>query len=131
MLCNSNGFYCVKARQVRNAGAQHLKEANELLGINPMAAQAYTDKERKDYELRNQLVMITRGHLKGYKGNVVSANETSAEIHVHSKGAKILVPRSDIQLIMNEMEGMRYQQNNNMPVYLSFDEAARQEYVNA
>jgi hypothetical protein len=28
MLSKSNGFYCVHAKHVLNAGAQHLKEAN-------------------------------------------------------------------------------------------------------
>lgn len=33
-LSNSNGFYCVTSKQVINAGAQHLKEANALAGVN-------------------------------------------------------------------------------------------------
>jgi len=76
------------------------------------------------------LVIITKGPLKGYKGSVVFANETVAEVHVHSRCAKVAVPRQDIFILYNEMEGMRIQQNANLPVQLSFDEAANQEYVN-
>jgi hypothetical protein len=34
MLIKSNGFYCVRAKNVINAGAKHLKEANEIAGLN-------------------------------------------------------------------------------------------------
>jgi len=53
MLQNSNGFFCVKAKQVINAGAQHLKEANEMAGLNPGENQANLDKQKKDSLLRN------------------------------------------------------------------------------
>ena len=53
-----------------------------------------------------------------------------AEVHVHSRGTKVPVPRQDIFILYNEMEGMRIQQNANLPVHLSFDDAANQEYVN-
>lgn len=131
MLQNSNGFYCVTSKQVINAGAQHLKEVNESIGLAADEIQANLDRQRRDTLLRNQLVLISRGPLKGYKGSVVFANEEKAEVHIHSKCMKITVPRQDIFILYNEMEGLRIQQNANIPVHLSFDEAANQEYVNA
>ena len=64
------------------------------------------DRQRKDSTLRNQLVIITKGTLKGYKGTVVFANETIAEVHIHSKCQKVIVPREDIFIVQNVMEGM-------------------------
>ena len=81
--------------------------------------------------MRDKTVMITKGALKGYKGSVLYANELVAHILVHSKGEKYTVPVKDIFIVFNEMEGVRIQQNAmNVPVHLSFDEAANQEYVN-
>jgi hypothetical protein len=34
MLIKSHGFYCVKAKNVINAGAKHLREANEAAGLS-------------------------------------------------------------------------------------------------
>jgi transcription elongation factor len=71
------------------------------------------------------LVVIQKGPLKGYKGSVVFANESTAEVQVHSKGYKVSVPREDIFILYNEMDGMRIQQNAFIPVARSFDEAAK------
>lgn len=131
MLQNSNGFYCVTTNQVVNAGAQHLKEVNASLGLPSDDVQANQDKPRRDELLRRgQLVLLTCGALKGYKGSIVSANEEKAEVQVHSKYCKVIVPRSEIFIIYNEMEALRIQGNAAIPVALSFDEAANQEYVN-
>ena len=81
--------------------------------------------------MRNQTVIVTRGQLKGYKGTVLTANEIEAQVHVHSKSYKVILPIEDLFIVYNDMEGVHIQQNNNVPVYLSFDEAANQEYVNA
>lgn len=101
-----------------------------MAGIEIVDNQANPDRQRRDNTVRNQLVIITKGTLKGYKGTVVFANETIAEVHIHSKCQKVTIPREDIHIIQNVMEGMVIQQNNNIPVHLSFDEAANQEYVN-
>lgn len=93
MLQNSNGFYCVTSKQVISAGAQHLKEVNESLGLAADDIQANLDRQRRDSLLRNALVQLTRGPLKGYKGAVVFANEEKVEVHIHSKNMKITVPR--------------------------------------
>lgn len=75
--------------------------------------------------------MVTCGPLKGYKGTVINANETTAYVHIHSKCEKYSVPVKDLFIVFNEMDGIRIQQNDmNQPVHLSFDEAANQEYVN-
>ena len=84
MLSKSNGFYCTQAKQVLNAGAQHLKEANMAAGISMGENQAHLDRNKKEPLLRNQLVIISKGPLKGYKGSIVFANETMAEVHVHA-----------------------------------------------
>lgn len=85
-LVNSNGFFAIKAKQVINAGAQHLKEANLQAGINQEGDHLVNvDKQRQDGLVRNQLVIISKGPLKGYKGSVVFANESMAEVHVHSR----------------------------------------------
>lgn len=78
-----------------NAGAAHMKEANELAGIIT-ENQANPDRQKKDMLLRGHVVMITRGFLKGYRANVISANETFAEVHVHSKCAKFAIARTDL-----------------------------------
>ena len=125
ILANSNGFYCVKASQVVNAGAQHLKEANQRAGLEEQENVANLDRQQNNRELmRGQMVMITRGQLKGYKGTVVYAYETSAQIHILCKGEKVTLPREDLFVVHNEMEGVHIQSNANNPVYLSFDEAA-------
>lgn len=115
-----------------NAGAQHLKEANVLAGSNQGdGLEANIDRLNRDTTLRDKTVMITKGALKGYKGTVVYASETVAHVHIHSKCEKYTVPIKDIFIVYNEMEGVRIQQNAmNVPVHLSFDEAANQEYVN-
>lgn len=108
LLSHSNGFYCVSSKQVVNAGAQHLKEANALAG-NSMGEglEANMDRQSRDMTLRDKTVMITKGALKGYKGTVVYATETVAHVHVHSKCEKYTVPVKDILIVYNEMEGMR------------------------
>lgn len=71
------------------------------------------------------MVIITKGFLKGYKGSIIFANESVAEVHVHGKCAKVIVPRQDIFCVYNEMDGIRMQNgSNNVPVHLSFDDAA-------
>ena len=52
------------------------------------------------------------------------------EVHVHSKCCKVSVPREQIFVIFNEMDGIRMEQHDRAPVYMSFEEAANQEYVN-
>lgn len=75
--------------------------------------------------------MVTCGPLKGYKGSVINANETTAYVLIHSKGEKYSVQVKDLFIVYNEMDGIRIQQNDlNQPVHLSFDEAANQDYVN-
>jgi len=131
LLVKTNGIYCIRSKQVINAGATHMKEANENAGIDVHEYQANPDRQKKDSLLRGHTVSITRGHLKGYRGTVVSANETFAEVHVHSKCAKFAIARADLYIIHNAMEGMRIDNNGaHVPVHLSFDEAANQEYVN-
>lgn len=107
-----------------------MKEANELAGIVTFDNQANPDRQKKDMLLRGHLVTITKGELKGYRGSVISANETFAEVHVHSKCSRYAIARTDLFVIHNSMEGMRIEQNNNGPTYVSFDEAANREYVN-
>jgi len=109
-----------------------MKEANQLAGLIPYENQANPDRQKRDSMLRGHVVTVTKGVLKGYRGTVISANETFAEVHVHSKCAKFAIQRSDLQVIFNAMEGMRVQQGNaaNVPMHLSFDEAANQDYVN-
>lgn len=111
LLSHSNGFYCTHAKNVLNAGAQHLKEANLAAGISIGENQAHLDRNKKEGLLRNQLVIISKGPLKGYKGSIVFANETVAEVHVHAQCAKYTIPRSDIFIVFNEMDGLRIQQN--------------------
>ena len=130
LLIKSNGFYCIGAKQVKNAGAEHMKEANQLAGIVTFDNQANPDRQKKDSLLRGHLVTITKGELKGYRGSVISANETFAEVHVHSKCSRYAIPRTDLFVIHNSMEGMRVEQFNNGPTYVSFDEAANRDYVN-
>lgn len=129
-LMQSNGYYCVKAKHVVNAGAKHLKEANEAAGLNVNEHLAVPDKNRKDSCLRGHAVIVTKGPLKGHRGTVISANETFAEVHVHSKCEKFAISRNDLQVLYNAMEGLRVQANANAPAYISFDEAANQGYVN-
>ena len=52
------------------------------------------------------------------------------EVHVHSRCCKVSVPREQIFVVFNEFDGIRMEQANNAPVYMSFEEAANQEYVN-
>ena len=131
-LSSSNGFFCVTTHQVINAGAQHLKEANERAGLSVGdGLEANLDRVGRDINFRDKTVMVTRGPLKGYKGTVLYSNETVAHILIHCKGEKYTVPIKDIFIVFNEMDGVRIQQNAmNVPVHLSFDEAANQEYVN-
>lgn len=125
LLSQSNGFYCTHAKNVLNAGAQHLKEANQAAGISIGDNQAHLDRNKKESLLRNQLVIISKGPLKGYKGSIIFANETVAEVHIHAHGAKYSIPRSDIFIVFNEMDGVRIQQNAlDQPMRISFDDAA-------
>ena len=130
LLVKSNGFYCVKVNNVVNAGAKHLIQANEAAGFITNENQAVPDRNKRDSLLRNHAVIITRGPLKGHRGTVISANETFAEVHVHSKCEKFAISRADLQVLFNAMQGMRVEAGANVPVHLSFDEAANQEYVN-
>merc|ERR1712139_288403 len=132
LLSNSNGFYCVHSSSVVNAGAQHLKEVNQLAGLAPVDGafdiQANPDRQQRDSLLRNALVLIKSGPMKGLKGTVLQANETQACVHVHCKGARVMVERQNIEVVYGS--GMYIQQNADMPMQLSFDEAANREYVN-
>lgn len=91
LLVKTNGIYAIDSKKVINAGAQHMKEANELAGLVPYDNQANPDRQKTDRLLRSQVVLITKGTLKGYRGSVISANETFAEVHVHSKCAKFAI----------------------------------------
>jgi hypothetical protein len=53
LLSKSNGFYCTQAKLVLNAGAQHLKEANQAAGISVGDNQAHLDRNKKEGLLRN------------------------------------------------------------------------------
>lgn len=68
--------------------------------------------------------------MKGLKGTVIHANETQAYVDVHCKGARVMVDRQNIELVIGNRGGMYIQQNADMPMQLSFDEAANREYVN-
>jgi hypothetical protein len=88
LLTASNGFYCVQNSQIINAGAAHLKEANKVAGLDllrPADGQANPDRQIKDTLLRNQLVVVSSGALKGLKGTITFANETHAEVHILSR----------------------------------------------
>ena len=125
LLVKTNGIYVVHSKQVVNAGATHMKEANQNAGLILNENQANPDRQKRDSLLRGHTVMITRGFMKGYRGTVISANETFAEVHVHSKCAKFAIARNDLFVILNTMEGMRIEANGaHVPVHLSFDEAA-------
>lgn len=52
------------------------------------------------------------------------------EVHIHSRCQKVSVPREHIFVIFNEYDGIRMEQADRAPVYMSFEEAANQEYVN-
>lgn len=131
LLIKSHGYYCIHAKMTLNAGAKHLQQMNEATGLNPNEAQANPDRNKRDTLLRNVAVVITSGPLKGLRGTVVSATETFAEVHVHSKCQKVAIARSDLQVLFNAMEGIRLSRaGDNVPVQISFDDAANQEYVN-
>lgn len=134
LLSNSNGFYSVHCSSVINAGAQHLKEVNQLAGLAPadgvFDVQANPDRQQRDNTLRSSLVLIKSGAMKGLKGTVLHANETEACVHVHCKGARVMVERQNIEAVYGNRGGMYIQQNADLPMQLSFDEAANREYVN-
>jgi len=134
LLSHSNGFYCVHASQVVNAGSQHMKEMNKLAGIAPVdgafEVQANLDRQLRDSTVRNALVLIKSGIMKGLKGTVIHANESQAYVDVHCKGTRVMIDRQDIELVIGNRGGIYIQQNADMPMQLSFDEAANREYVN-
>lgn len=126
LLVKTNGIYAVTPQQVVNAGAQHMKEANELAGLVPYSDnQAHPDRKIQA-RMRGEQVLITKGHLKGFRGSVMTANESTAEVHVHAKCKKFVIQRADLQVVYNPNEGMRVQQGNaaNVPMHVGFDEAA-------
>jgi len=48
LLMKSNGVYCVKVKDVKNAGAKHLREANEAAGLDDDENQAVPDRQKRD-----------------------------------------------------------------------------------
>lgn len=92
--------------------------------------QANPDRQQKDTILRSALVLIKTGAMKGLKGTVLTSNETQACVHVHCKDARVMVDRQNLELVIGNRGGMYIQQNADMPMQLSFDEAANREYVN-
>lgn len=124
----------MKSSSVINAGAQHLQEINQIAGLAPtdgiFDVQANPDRQQRDSILRNALVLIKSGPMKGLKGTVISANETQACVHVHCKCQRVMVDRPNIELVYGNRAGMIIQQNADLPMQLSFDEAANREYVN-
>lgn len=128
-LTHSNGIFSATTTQVINAGAQHLKDANKTAGLSLGGeGQANPDRQQRDSMLRNQLVIITKGALKGLKGNVTFANETHAEVHIHSRNQKLMLERQHIQEIRGG--SMMIRAAESLPMALSFDEAAQRDYVN-
>ena len=85
------------------------------------------DRQVRDSLMRNQLVMISKGPLKGLKGTVLFANETHAEVHIHSRNIKAMFERD---LLQSAQVGTFVRANDSLPMQLSFDEAAEREYVN-
>jgi len=110
LLTNSNGFYSVKASNVINAGAQHLQEINQIAGLAPtdgiFDVQANPDRQQRDTVLRNALVLIKSGPMKGLKGTVLSANETQACVQVHCKYQRAMIDRQNIELVCGNRAGM-------------------------
>jgi transcription elongation factor len=83
------------------------------------------DRNTRNPDLpRGQLVQITQGNLKGYKGTIVNTSDTMVEVHVHSKCYKFSIPLEHIFVIFNETDGIRLEQRNDAPVFMSFEEAA-------
>lgn len=123
-LTHSNGYFCASANQVINAGAQHLKDANKTAGLELAAGDGHAnpDRQQRDPLMRNQLVIITKGGLKGLKATVSFANETHAEVHIHSRNQRLIIERQFIQEIRGG--SMMIRAAESLPMALSFDEAA-------
>ena len=117
LLTHSNGFYCTQACHVINAGAQHLKEANRTAGLAPTGGdcQANPDRQIRDREMRNAIVIVTKGPLKGLKGQVTFANETHAEVHILSRNQKVMMERALLQTVYGD-GGMHIRTNASLPM---------------
>jgi ribosomal protein L24 len=82
-----------------------------------------------DKEVRGMTVYISRGDLKGYRGKVVRANETEAQVQVFAKGNMVVtLSREEICPVFDDTAPMRLEAN--APIMISFDQAMNQEYVN-
>lgn len=76
LLRSSNGFYAIKAHQVINSGYNLIDNANKMNQYNTLeVVQSKLDRRIKDVKAINQVVFVTRGPLKGYKGVVIYADE--------------------------------------------------------
>ena len=91
--------------------------------------QGKLDKRIKDARARGQIVFVSRGPLKGYKGKVVYADEVSATVQIFAKGNQsVTLPRDQISWILDSSAPLRMQ--SDAPMAISFDEAMNQEFVN-
>ncbi len=61
---------------------------------------------------------------------MIYANELQAEVLVHSRGIKIMLDKQQITWVGNEGRGFQVRQNCDLPMEISFDEAAKRDYVN-
>jgi len=67
-------------------------------------------------------VFISKGPLKGYKGKVIYADETSATLQVFAKNNQsVSLPRDHLCFVTDTTAPLRMQ--SDAPIQISFDEA--------
>lgn len=132
LLRDSHGYLAIKTHQVINAAFDEIDQGHRnKAGHSEQRGFILNKLDRKiqDRKAIGQTVFISKGNLKGYKGKVVYADETTAILEVFAKNNQtVTVPRDHMSFITDTTAPLRMQ--SDAPIQISFDEAMNQEFVN-